>query len=121
MNPVPLQVEQPLPAGADDGLAGLARTVVLAADESCHDRNDLNAVAKRYDMINVKLDKTGGLSEAIALVREAMALKLEIMVGCMGNIVADFVETASPLDLDTECMGRSFVTPFFLDFSGPAP
>jgi pimeloyl-ACP methyl ester carboxylesterase len=45
----------------------------------------------------------------------------QIMVGCTGNIVADFVETASPLDLDTECMERSFVTPFFLDFAGPAP
>lgn len=45
----------------------------------------------------------------------------QIMVGCMGRIVADFVETGSPLDLDTECMERSFVTPFFLEFSGPAP
>ncbi len=45
----------------------------------------------------------------------------QIMVGCMGNIVADFVANASPLELDTACMERSFVTPFFLDFAGPAP
>jgi pimeloyl-ACP methyl ester carboxylesterase len=45
----------------------------------------------------------------------------QIMVGCMGRIVADFVETRNPVDLDTECMERSFVTPFFLDFAGPAP
>ena len=45
----------------------------------------------------------------------------QIMAGCMGRIVEDFIETGSPADLDTECMERSFVTPFFLDFSGPAP
>ena len=45
----------------------------------------------------------------------------QIMVGCMGRIVADFVESADPQDLDADCMARSFVTPFFLDFAGPAP
>ena len=76
-------VEQPLPAGADDALDGLERPVPLCADESCHDRASLDALAGKYDLVNVKLDKTGGLTEALALKAEAEARGFGIMVGCM--------------------------------------
>ncbi|SNS89533.1 N-acetyl-D-Glu racemase DgcA [Tropicimonas sediminicola] len=76
-------VEQPLPAGADDDLLGLERPVPLCADESVHDRASLAALKGKYDMINIKLDKTGGLTEALALRAEAEAAGFEIMVGCM--------------------------------------
>jgi L-alanine-DL-glutamate epimerase-like enolase superfamily enzyme len=76
-------VEQPLPAGQDDALAGLPRPVPVCADESCHDRTSLPALAGLYDMVNVKLDKTGGLTEALALAALARAQGLSVMVGCM--------------------------------------
>lgn len=76
-------VEQPLPAGRDDALAGLAHAVPVAADESCHTSADLAALAGRYDFVNVKLDKTGGLTEALRLVAAAEARHFGIMVGCM--------------------------------------
>jgi len=76
-------VEQPLPAGADGMLADLDRPVPICADESCHDRAGLQDLVGRYDYINIKLDKTGGLSEAVELARIARSLDLEIMVGCM--------------------------------------
>lgn len=76
-------VEQPLPAGDDAALAHLAHAVPICADESVHDRHGLAALRDRYDAINVKLDKTGGLTEALALTREARALGFSIMVGCM--------------------------------------
>jgi L-Ala-D/L-Glu epimerase len=76
-------VEQPLPAGADGPLAGIERPLPVAADEACHDRASLPALAGKYDMINIKLDKTGGLTEALALKAEAERLGLRIMVGCM--------------------------------------
>ncbi len=76
-------IEQPLPAGEDAALAGLERPVAVCADESCHDRASLAALAGKYDMINIKLDKTGGLTEALALRREAERAGLGIMVGCM--------------------------------------
>lgn len=76
-------VEQPLPAGEDDPLEGLPRPVPLCADESCHDRASLPALAGRYDMVNLKLDKTGGLTEALALRQAARAAGFDIMVGCM--------------------------------------
>ena len=60
-------VEQPLPAGEDEALAGLDRKIPVCADESCHDRDSLAALAGRYDMVNIKLDKTGGLTEALLL------------------------------------------------------
>src|SRR5690606_1917760 len=63
-------VEQPLPAGADGMLAEIARPVPVCADESCHDRASLAGLRGKYDMVNIKLDKAGGLTEALAL-REA--------------------------------------------------
>jgi len=76
-------VEQPLPAGADDALADLPRPVPVCADESLHTSADLPRLAGLYDAVNIKLDKTGGLTEALALAAEAERLGLEIMVGCM--------------------------------------
>jgi len=76
-------VEQPLPAGQDAALDGIARPVPVCADESCHDRASLAGLAGRYDMVNVKLDKTGGLTEALALRDAARAAGLGVMVGCM--------------------------------------
>ena len=76
-------VEQPLPAGADAALAGIERAVPVAADESCHTTADLPALAGRYDVVNVKLDKAGGLTEAIALREAAAAAGFGVMVGCM--------------------------------------
>ncbi|MEM7744532.1 MAG: N-acetyl-D-Glu racemase DgcA [Pseudomonadota bacterium] len=76
-------VEQPLPAGADEALAGMDRPLPVCADEACHDRASLPHIAGKYDMINIKLDKTGGLTEALQLKAEAEKLGLKIMVGCM--------------------------------------
>ncbi len=76
-------VEQPLPAGDDEALIGMDRPVPVCADESCHDRTSLLKLAGKYDVVNIKLDKTGGLTEAIKLRQEALALGYEVMVGCM--------------------------------------
>lgn len=76
-------IEQPVKAGADATLDGVASPIPLCADESCQDRADLARCAGRYAAINIKLDKAGGLTEALALATEARALGLEIMVGCM--------------------------------------
>ena len=76
-------IEQPLKAGEDDELRGFSSPVPLCADESLHTRAELAYCAERYDCINIKLDKTGGLTEAIALAAEARALGMKIMVGCM--------------------------------------
>ena len=76
-------VEQPLPAGQDAALADFDHTVPLCADESVHALAGLEALVGRYDAINVKLDKTGGLTEALAVAARAEALGLSIMVGCM--------------------------------------
>ena len=76
-------VEQPLPAAEDAALIGLARPVPVCADESCHDRASLAGLAGKYDMVNIKLDKTGGLTEALALRDAARAEGFAVMVGCM--------------------------------------
>lgn len=76
-------VEQPLPAGEDDALLGMARPVPVCADESCHTRESLAALKGKYDVVNIKLDKTGGLTEALALREAALAEGYKVMVGCM--------------------------------------
>jgi L-alanine-DL-glutamate epimerase-like enolase superfamily enzyme len=76
-------IEQPLPAGADSALADVRRTVPVCADESVHARASLRALAGRYDAVNIKLDKAGGLTEALALKAEARTAGFKIMVGCM--------------------------------------
>ncbi|MBL8659447.1 MAG: L-Ala-D/L-Glu epimerase [Rhodospirillales bacterium] len=75
-------IEQPLPAGQDTDLAGLSSPIILCADESCHGVADLDRLAG-YGMVNVKLDKTGGLTGALELVAAARARGLAVMIGCM--------------------------------------
>jgi L-Ala-D/L-Glu epimerase len=76
-------IEQPLPAGQDEALATLPHPVPLCADESCHTSADLPDLVGRYDYVNIKLDKTGGLTEALILLNAARAGGFKIMVGCM--------------------------------------
>jgi L-alanine-DL-glutamate epimerase-like enolase superfamily enzyme len=102
-------IEQPLPAGADSLLAEIPHDVPICADESLHTGADLEPLSGRYDAINLKLDKTGGLTEALELLREAKARGLAVMVGCMvGTSLgmapafllaqqADFVDLDGPL------------------------
>jgi L-alanine-DL-glutamate epimerase-like enolase superfamily enzyme len=102
-------IEQPLKAGDDEALEGFASPVPLCADESLHTRAELAACARRYAVANIKLDKCGGLTEALALAAEARAAGMGIMVGCMvatslaiapAMIVAqgaDFVDLDGPL------------------------
>ena len=99
-------VEQPLPQGADDMLGEIARPLPVAADESAHDTASLAALVGKYDVINLKLDKTGGLTEALRARDEAQRLGFKLMVGCMvGSSLAMapatlVAQTASYCDLD---------------------
>jgi L-Ala-D/L-Glu epimerase / N-acetyl-D-glutamate racemase len=107
-------IEQPLPAGHDTALERICRVVPICADESVHDRASLAAVAPRYDAVNIKLDKTGGLTEALATAAEARKLGLKLMVGCMVATSlamapalllaqqADFVDLDGPLLLERD-------------------
>lgn len=99
-------VEQPLPAANDDALSSFESPVVICADESAHGIESLDKLQGKYGAINIKLDKTGGLTPALALAREAEARGLRIMVGCMlatslamapAMLLAQF---ASVIDLD---------------------
>jgi L-Ala-D/L-Glu epimerase len=101
-------VEQPLPAGEDAALAKIQHSVPICADESVHDRQGLAALRTRYDAINVKLDKTGGLTEALALAGLAEDLGFDLMIGCM---VASSLAMAPALLL----AGRAR----FIDLDGP--
>ena len=76
-------IEQPLPAGKDEALSEIRSAVPLCADESFHGADDLAVIAGRYQMVNIKLDKTGGLTEALKITEAARKMGLEIMVGCM--------------------------------------
>lgn len=76
-------IEQPVKAGEDHLLDGLVSPIPLCADESCQDRADLARCVGRYQAVNVKLDKAGGLTEALALTRDARAAGMKVMVGCM--------------------------------------
>lgn len=102
-------IEQPLPAGDDEALRGLKSPIVICADESLHTAADLDKLADRYGAINIKLDKAGGLTEALAMARLARRLRFRLMVGCMvGTSLAmapallvaqdaDFVDLDGPL------------------------
>lgn len=76
-------VEQPLPDGRDDALAGMARPIPVCADESAHDRSSLAPLREKYDAVNIKLDKAGGLTEALAMAESAERLEFTLMVGSM--------------------------------------
>jgi L-alanine-DL-glutamate epimerase-like enolase superfamily enzyme len=101
-------VEQPLPAGQDEILARIRRPVAVCADESVHDRASLEGLRERYDAVNIKLDKTGGLTEALAMADAAQALGFEIMVGCM---VATSLSMAPAMLLTPQAR--------FVDLDGP--
>ncbi|MFN4099078.1 MAG: N-acetyl-D-Glu racemase DgcA [Pararhodobacter sp.] len=121
-------VEQPLPAGQDEMLAGIARPLPVCADESCHDRHSLPALRGKYDMVNIKLDKTGGLTEALALRDAAQAEGFRVMVGCMVGtslamapavLVAQGVEV---VDLDGPLLlAEDRVPPLHYDEAGVHP
>ncbi len=76
-------LEQPLPAQDDAALENFIHPLPICADESCHTRSNLKALKGRYEMVNIKLDKTGGLTEALALATEARAQGFSLMLGCM--------------------------------------
>jgi L-alanine-DL-glutamate epimerase-like enolase superfamily enzyme len=101
-------VEQPLPAGLDDMLGRIRRPVAVCADESVHDRTSLEALRGRYDAVNIKLDKTGGLTEALVMADAARALGFDIMVGCM---VATSLSMAPAMLLAPQAR--------FIDLDGP--
>jgi L-alanine-DL-glutamate epimerase-like enolase superfamily enzyme len=104
-------IEQPVPVGEDAALDGLSSPIDIAADESVQNLKDMAALAGRYDVINIKLDKCGGLTEGLAMAAEARRLGLKVMVGCMSGTslamapgfvlgqLADIVDLDSPLFL----------------------
>lgn len=104
-----LMIEQPLPRGADQELAGFESATPLCADESCQHIGELDATAARYQMINIKLDKCGGLTHGLELARAAREKNLGVMIGCMGGTslsmapshviaqICDFVDIDGPL------------------------
>lgn len=110
-------LEQPLAAGEDNALANLDRLVPVCADEACHGAEDLPRLKGRYDVVNIKLDKTGGLSAAIELARQAREGGFGIMLGCMVSTSlsiaplqllcsdADFIDLDAPLFLKADRPG----------------
>ncbi|MEO0379045.1 MAG: N-acetyl-D-Glu racemase DgcA [Pseudomonadota bacterium] len=121
-------VEQPLPAGEDEALIGMDRPVPVCADESCHDRASLPALKGKYDMVNIKIDKTGGLTEALALRDAALAEGYRVMVGCMvGSSLAMAPATlvaqgAAVVDLDGPLLlAEDRETPLIFDSAGVHP
>ena len=121
-------VEQPLPASEDDALIGMKRPVPVCADESCHDRSSLPALKGKYDVVNIKLDKTGGLTEALALRVAALTEGYGVMVGCMvGSSLAMAPATlvaqgAAVTDLDGPLLlAEDRATPLTFDAAGVHP
>ena len=102
-------IEQPFPADKDDALAHLSGDVAICADESVHTSEQIQALAQKYDAVNIKLDKSGGLTEALKMVHEAKACNMAIMIGCMvaGSLsmapalllggLADYIDLDGPL------------------------
>lgn len=94
-------IEQPVPSGRDELLKDIRHPIPLCADESCHTRAELDSLLGCYEMINIKLDKTGGLTEALALEAKARSLGLNIMAGCMlGSSLA--MKAALPIATNAE-------------------
>ncbi|MEM6589448.1 MAG: N-acetyl-D-Glu racemase DgcA [Pseudomonadota bacterium] len=121
-------VEQPVPAGEDDALMGMERPLPVCADESCHDRASLPKLKGKYDVVNIKLDKTGGLTEALALRDAARAEGYDVMVGCMiGSSLAMAPATlvaqgAAVTDLDGPLLlGEDRKIPLQFDDAGVHP
>lgn len=121
-------VEQPLPAGQDGMLAEIARPLPVCADESCHDRHSLADLRGKYDLVNIKLDKTGGLTEALALRAAALAEGYGLMIGCMvGSSLAMAPATlltagAAYVDLDAPLLlAEDRAHPLEIDAAGLHP
>lgn len=121
-------VEQPLPAGQDGMLAEIARPLPVCADESCHDRHSLADLRGKYDLVNIKLDKTGGLTEALALREAALAEGYGLMIGCMvGSSLAMAPATlltagAAYVDLDAPLLlAEDRAHPLEIDAAGLHP
>ncbi|MEL6960769.1 MAG: N-acetyl-D-Glu racemase DgcA [Pseudomonadota bacterium] len=121
-------VEQPLPAGQDDMLAEIERPLPVCADESCHDTATLPGLIGKYDMVNLKLDKTGGLTEMLRLDAAARAAGYDVMVGCMvGTSLAMAPATlvaqgAAVVDLDGPLLlAEDRVSPLTYDADGVHP
>jgi L-alanine-DL-glutamate epimerase-like enolase superfamily enzyme len=94
-------IEQPLPSGEDQLLASIKHPIPLCADESCHTRAQLADLKGRYEMVNIKLDKTGGLTEALLLEQQAREYGFSIMAGCMlGTSIA--MKAALPIATNAE-------------------
>ena len=117
-------VEQPLPAGHDGALRDMDRPLPVCADEACHDRASLPGLIGKYDMINIKLDKTGGLTEALALRDAAREMGFQVMIGCMvGTSLAMapavlVAQGAEIVDLDGPLLlARDRETPLIFDGS----
>lgn len=111
-------IEQPLPVGQDDALRGLGCPVPLYADESCHTRADLPRLIGAYQGINIKLDKTGGLTEALALARAARAAGMGLMVGCMAGTS---LSMAPAFVIGTQANWSDLDGPLLLANDRPAP
>lgn len=103
-----LMLEQPLKAGHDEALANFIHPLPICADESCHTVDTLHQLVGRYDMVNIKLDKTGGLTGALALASAAQAQGLDVMLGCM-LCTSRAVRAALPLTVGAK----------FIDLDGP--
>lgn len=106
-------IEQPLPRGQDEALADYQCPIMLAADESCLERSELAAMEGRYQMINIKLDKTGGLTEALLLAKEARQKGFKLMVGGMGGTS---LSTAPAFVLGQLCELRDMDGPLLLNY-----
>jgi L-alanine-DL-glutamate epimerase-like enolase superfamily enzyme len=108
-------IEQPFPASADEALETFAHPIPVCADESCHTTADLPRLKSRYEMINVKLDKTGGLTEALLLCERARERRFKLLIGCMVGTslsmaparvlasAADYVDLDGPLLVARDC------------------
>ncbi|EIE52758.1 mandelate racemase [Salipiger aestuarii] len=121
-------VEQPLPAGEDEALIGMDRPVPVCADESAHDRASLPKLTGKYDFVNIKLDKTGGLTEALKLREAALAQGYGVFVGCMvGSSLAMapavlLAQGAGFTDLDGPLLlGEDRDVPLLFDEAGVHP
>lgn len=109
-------IEQPLPRGQDARLDGLGAPVALAADESCTDAASLDALVGRYQVVNIKLDKCGGLSEALRMLRRARELGLQAMVGSMGG---SSLGVAAAFLVAQQCRFVDLDVPLLLAQDGP--
>ena len=109
-------LEQPLPADADDALLGFSGSIPICADEACHETRDLPRMRGRYQAINIKLDKTGGLTEAWHLLRAARREGFKVMVGCM---VCSSLGIAPALELAREAAFVDLDGPFWLQHDHP--